>query len=116
LPVANSAAVPTYELEELLATKLRALYQRRMGRDLFDLWWAHRQADPDPARIVDLLGEYQAAAGRPMIRAGEMRINLVAKRVPSFLDEVRPLLRPGVVYDPAAALNWVERTFIPLPP
>ncbi len=25
-----------YELEELLGTKLRALYQRRKGRDLFD--------------------------------------------------------------------------------
>jgi predicted nucleotidyltransferase component of viral defense system len=29
-----------YELEELLGTKLRALYQRRKGRDLFDLYWA----------------------------------------------------------------------------
>ncbi len=27
----------TYKLEELLGTKLRALYQRRKGRDLFDL-------------------------------------------------------------------------------
>ena len=58
LPVGNSAVIPTYELDELLATKLRALYQRRKGRDLFDLWWAHEQADPDPARIVALLGEY----------------------------------------------------------
>jgi predicted nucleotidyltransferase component of viral defense system len=116
LPVGKSAAVPTYELDELLATKLRALYQRRKGRDLFDLWWAHEQADPDPARVVALLAEYQAAAGRPMIRASELRMNLAAKRVPSFLEEVRPLLRPGVAYDPAAALDWVEATFIPLLP
>ena len=27
-----------YELEELLGTKMRALYQRRKGRDLFDLY------------------------------------------------------------------------------
>ncbi len=116
LPVGNSAVIPTYELDELLATKLRALYQRRKGRDLFDLWWAHQQAGPDPARIVALLGEYQAAAGRPMIRASELRLNLAAKRVSSFLEEVRPLLRPGVVYDPAEALDWVETTFIPLLP
>jgi predicted nucleotidyltransferase component of viral defense system len=32
------AEVQTYTLDELLATKLRALYQRRKGRDLFDLW------------------------------------------------------------------------------
>ena len=32
-----------YELEKLLGTKLRALYQRRKGRDLFDLYWALQQ-------------------------------------------------------------------------
>ena len=32
--------IPTYEIEELLGTKMRALYQRRKGRDLFDLDWA----------------------------------------------------------------------------
>ncbi len=30
--------ITTYTVEELLATKLRALYQRRKGRDLFDLY------------------------------------------------------------------------------
>ena len=30
--------VCTFQVEELVATKLRALYQRRKGRDLFDLW------------------------------------------------------------------------------
>lgn len=36
----GSALIKTYKLEELLATKLRALYQRRKGRDLYDLWLA----------------------------------------------------------------------------
>jgi predicted nucleotidyltransferase component of viral defense system len=115
-PVGSSAAVPTYELDELLATKLRALYQRRKGRDLFDLWWAHEMAEPDPARIVALLRENQAAARRPMIRAAELRANLAAKRTRPFLDEVRPLLRPNIAYDAAAALDWAEATFIPLMP
>jgi len=30
----------TYRVEELLGTKLRALYQRSKGRDLYDLWKA----------------------------------------------------------------------------
>ncbi len=30
----------TYELEELFGSKLRALYQRKKSRDLFDLYWA----------------------------------------------------------------------------
>lgn len=33
----GSCEITTYQLEELLGTKLRALYQRRKGRDLFDL-------------------------------------------------------------------------------
>lgn len=34
----DQAMVKTYQLEELLSTKLRALFQRRKGRDLFDLY------------------------------------------------------------------------------
>jgi hypothetical protein len=28
----------------------------------------------------------------------------------------RPLLRPGIAYDAATALDWAEATFIPLLP
>jgi len=34
----GSITIPVYQIEELLGTKLRALYQRNKGRDLFDLW------------------------------------------------------------------------------
>jgi predicted nucleotidyltransferase component of viral defense system len=34
----DKRAIGTYFLEELLATKMRALYQRKKGRDLFDIW------------------------------------------------------------------------------
>ncbi|HZH94439.1 MAG TPA: nucleotidyl transferase AbiEii/AbiGii toxin family protein [Flavisolibacter sp.] len=33
----GEAGIPTYDIHELLGTKLRALYQRKKGRDLFDL-------------------------------------------------------------------------------
>jgi predicted nucleotidyltransferase component of viral defense system len=113
-PVASSAAIPAYDLDELLATKLRALYQRRKGRDLFDLWWANERSEVDPGRIVAILRTYFTAAGQPMIRATEMRANLAAKRTPGFLDEAQPLLRPDIVYAGGAALDWAEATFIPL--
>ena len=35
----GACEISTYSLEELMATKLRALYQRRKGRDLFDMWY-----------------------------------------------------------------------------
>jgi predicted nucleotidyltransferase component of viral defense system len=36
----GTAALTVCHLDELLGTKLRALYQRKKGRDLFDLWLA----------------------------------------------------------------------------
>lgn len=33
----GEAPIPTFVLDEMMSTKLRALYQRRKGRDLFDL-------------------------------------------------------------------------------
>ena len=37
--------ITTYEFEELLGTKIRALYQRKKGRDLYDLFKALRLTD-----------------------------------------------------------------------
>lgn len=56
----GNANVPTFALEELLATKLRALYQRRKGRDLFDLWYVLTTMNPDPVVVVDGLDHYMA--------------------------------------------------------
>jgi predicted nucleotidyltransferase component of viral defense system len=41
----GTADVKTFRVEEFVATKLRALYQRRKGRDLFDLWLALNELD-----------------------------------------------------------------------
>lgn len=38
----GATEVLTFCPEELVATKLRALYERNKGRDLFDLWWRSR--------------------------------------------------------------------------
>jgi predicted nucleotidyltransferase component of viral defense system len=46
----GDAAVPTFDLAELIATKIRALFQRKKGRDLFDLWLAVRHAGVAPER------------------------------------------------------------------
>jgi predicted nucleotidyltransferase component of viral defense system len=50
-------------IEELLGAKLRALYQRKKGRDLYDLWLALTTLSVDDARIGLLRSIF--AAGRP---------------------------------------------------
>lgn len=49
----------TFRTEELMATKIRALYQRRKGRDLFDLWLAVAQVGVDPASIAAAFAPYR---------------------------------------------------------
>ena len=59
-----------YDIHEMLGTKLRALFQRRRGRDLFDLYWALTQAKPPvvPATIIESFQHYlrleRSVAGR----------------------------------------------------
>ena len=48
----GEALIPTYDINELLGTKLRALYQRKKGRDLFDLWYAMGQTNAEPEKII----------------------------------------------------------------
>lgn len=53
-----TAPIWTFVLPEMMATKFRALYQRRKGRDLFDLWLVLMQEKPDPDQIVAGLRHY----------------------------------------------------------
>ncbi len=48
----GSANVLTFAPAELVSTKIRALYQRKKGRDLFDLWLALTEMRLDPTEIV----------------------------------------------------------------
>jgi len=50
----------TYEIDELIATKLRALYQRRKGRDLFDVWYAVDRKLINLDKVFDIFFEYNA--------------------------------------------------------
>lgn len=60
--------VETYQLEELMATKLRALYQRRKGRDLFDLWWVSSKNQIDGAKMIDIFNKYCQSDNRIIFR------------------------------------------------
>ena len=51
--------VPTFQPAELVATKIRALYQRSKGRDLFDLWLALDQLGVDPDEILAAFQPYR---------------------------------------------------------
>ena len=48
----GDAEVTTFKVDELLGTKLRALFQPKKGRDLFDLSYALELGVVDPATLL----------------------------------------------------------------
>ena len=108
----GTAELPVYQLEELLGTKLRALYQRRKGRDLFYLWLALTTTDVGCRRVVDCFQRYLSHAGSSVTRA-QFESNLAAKLASDeFLEDIRVLIPAEVAYDPLAAADLVRRALI----
>lgn len=109
----GEASVRTYALEELLATKLRAHYQRAKGRDLYDLWDAARQRTVDFAAVYALFLEYWANTGLKPVTRRDLRKDMMEKHKAGIFPQVIPLLVPGNVYDPATAEAWFDATIVP---
>ena len=99
----GSTSIPTYSFEELLGTKLRALYERRKGRDVFDLAYAMQQSTPpDLDAVIECFLEYVRRDGHAISRA-KLESNFDDKcKYPGFLQEVNAFLAPGVSFDPVA--------------
>jgi predicted nucleotidyltransferase component of viral defense system len=96
---AGQCAIPTYRLDELLGTKLRALYQRKKGRDLFDLAVALDDAQARPDRIVECFRAYMDHAGHNVTRA-QFEQNLAGKlQDRTFAADIGPLLTDGFTWD-----------------
>jgi predicted nucleotidyltransferase component of viral defense system len=89
----GSASIKTYKIEEMLATKLRALYQRRKGRDLYDLWLA-LSSIPNLAKkdIVMAFRKYLKNGGH-LISKKDFLENMKDKMSnKDFLTDINPLI------------------------
>jgi len=108
----GTAELTTYPLPELTGTKLRALYQRRKGRDLFDLWLVLEEAMVSAEEVVTCCREYLRREGLRVTRA-QFAENLHQKRSdPEFTADIDPLLTDGVDYDQEAAFDTVLQEFV----
>jgi len=100
----GASAVKTFQPAELVATKIRALYQRSKGRDLFDLWLALEHLHLDPIEILDAFGPY-----RPAGLTAQRAISNLAEKVRDrqFRSDVEALvaaLPDGYTVDEGAEL------------
>ena len=91
----GTCEIPSYGLNELLGTKLRALYQRKKGRDVFDLAVALDHPDANPKKIIEAFRAYMDHGGHAVSRA-EFEQNLADKLTDKmFTSDIGPLLADG---------------------
>jgi predicted nucleotidyltransferase component of viral defense system len=112
----GTADVHTFALDELLGTKLRALYQRKKGRDLFDLWHALETGRVNPPALIACFQRYMREGGHAVSRA-QYEQNLQGKRgLPDFREDFNRLLLPGFSWDFEVAMDTIlERIVAHLP-
>ena len=107
-----------YDIHEMLGTKMRAMFQRTRGRDLFDLYWAlTKSAKPaDPAAIIESFQHYMKQEGTKAGRAEFISILDAHLKDRGFCSDMELLLRHGIIYDPQIAGSYVKTHLLSLLP
>ena len=105
--------INTYHIEELLGTKLRALYQRRKGRDLFDLDFALTKLDIDISKLIQCYKEYINFSDGASPTSKMFVVNMVEKMSDDeFRNDIFTILRPEVEYDNDLAYKKISEDII----
>ena len=105
--------VRTYALDELLGTKLRALYQRRKGRDLFDLSYAIKNGAVNDDAVLWCWLRYMTCGGKCSPSSDDFLANMEAKMATEdYCADVGLLLRSGTNFDSKAAYAMIRQRFL----
>ena len=102
----------TYQFDELIATKVKALYERRKGRDLFDLYRALQDKRLNTNNVVTCFKKLMENEGKTLVQS-LFTVNLEEKlRHAEFLGDTKDILRPGTIYDPIIAYEFVKKDLL----
>ena len=101
--------VTGFAIEEVLGSKLKALYGRKKGRDLFDLYWAFTHLNIDTDKMLYCNRKhYENAEQKPptnkqFLRNMEEKLNDV-----EFTSDIFSVLKSGIEYENVAAWEKVK--------
>ncbi len=101
--------VTGFAVEELLGSKLKALYGRKKGRDLFDLYWAFEHLNIDIEKLLFCNKKYYENAeqkqptNRQFLRNMEEKLNDV-----EFTNDIFSVIKSGIEYDNVTAWEKVR--------
>jgi predicted nucleotidyltransferase component of viral defense system len=104
----GATTLNVFDREEMIGTKIRSLYQRNKGRDLFDLFSANETG----VNWENIVNSYKKL--RVCVSPKEYLNNLDDKMADSsFTDDIKPLLPSHIKYDPLTAYQWFKEEIIP---
>jgi predicted nucleotidyltransferase component of viral defense system len=110
---AAAADVTSISLDWLLGSKLRALYQRRKGRDLFDLYRSLQDGRSDVVSIMRAFQHHLDRDGVKISRADFERNLFYKLSDPVFIQDLPPLLGAGSeMYNVEVAYKFILNEII----
>jgi len=113
-----SANVNGFDIHEMLGTKMRAMFQRKRGRDLFDLYWAMTNS-PVPVELTEIIESFvHYMKQEDTVAERDEFIDILKNHLNdhSFLNDMKPLLRTDIGYDPLEAGDYVIENLLSLLP
>ncbi len=110
----GSCKINTYQLEELMGTKLRALYQRSKGRDLYDQYKALTKITGlDIHKVIQCYQGYMHHS-EGELPARELYIKNIEEKMndSEFLGDTTALIRPDEKWDAREAYQLIKTALL----
>lgn len=108
----GSCQIKTFIIEELLGSKLRALYQRKKGRDLFDIWYTLTTIQVNTNEVISAFKKFMKKSNSPLTAIQFIK-NMEEKLNDSFFTgDTATILNPEIVYNPEIAWELVRKKLI----
>ena len=110
----GSCEISTYQLEELMGTKLRALYQRSKGRDLYDQYQALKKIpELNTTKVIQCYHAYMKLSENP-IPPKEMYIKNIEEKManPEFTGDTIALIRPEENWNSDEAYKLIKKEIL----
>lgn len=109
----GAGKLTTYSINELFGSKLRAIYQRKKGRDLFDMNLALEHNLLETDSVIRCWRRFMLASCNHIPTAKEFILNMEAKlNDQSYRSDTLEILRPGTSFDPDTAWRTLREKVI----
>ena len=110
---AGQCNITGYEIEELMGTKLKALYQRKKGRDLFDLYWVLTHLNIDTEKLIHCYKVHMENAVNKPPTKKQFLANMNEKMTDKeFTNDIHVVLKRGIEYDNETAWELVRKELV----